>query len=179
MEKTELIKYSIKETSEMLKVSKRTLHHYEEKFDLPIQRDISGNRIYSDSNIELLEKIIHLKNKGMTLDGIKAMFEESGIINTSEKKVIVMDEKSLEIKSLLMDEIKKVISEQIQFEMQDTKDILKHLLNENIDLKQEILSSRQLNEKLQEKHFQELDSKLTSWREKESKKPWYKFWDGK
>lgn len=114
------LRYTIGEASERLgNLSYRTLHYYEQKVGLTISRDGSGNRIYSEKDIEIFETIIDLKKKGLTLDGIKALFQEKGIIPAEENNIVVIDEKAFEMKELLLNEIKLAVGEQIREEFSE------------------------------------------------------------
>lgn len=163
------IKYSIAEASERLKVSYRTLHYYESKFGLFIERDGAGNRVYSEYNIELLEKIIELKGKGLTLDGIKNLLLDKGIIDPENEDIVVIDEKVMDAKEFLINEIRDSIAKQIQLELRDTKDKLDEIIQENEELRNEIKELKYASEK----HYKLIDEKITSWRESKDR-PWYK-----
>lgn len=169
------IKYTIAEASERLGgISYRTLHYYEQKIGLKINRDNMGNRIYSEYDIELFENIISLKKKGMTLDGIKTLFQEKGILPAEESKnIVVIDEKAFEMKELLLKEIKSAVAEQISDSLNDTYNKLEQLVSENAELREEL---RKLQHQVDD-HYNKIDRQLTTWREEKNKdknKPWYK-----
>ncbi len=161
--------YSIGEVSERLGVTYRTLHYYENKFNLQINRDGAGNRIYTEENVEILEQILALKSKGMSLDGIKALFQEKGLIKKEENSnLIVVDEKTIELKELLITEIKKAVSDEIQKELEFTKELLEKVIEDNNNLRDEIRKMQRQSEE----HFKKFDERLTDWRNKQQ--PWYK-----
>lgn len=161
--------YSISEASELLGISYRTLHYYEQKFDLSINRDSSGNRYYYEYDIELFDKIVQLKKKGMKLDGIKTLFQEKGLLPVNrESKVMVIDEK-VSAKQLLIQEIQNAVSEQMRRELQNTNSKLDLIINENNELREEV---RQLLRESDE-HYRKIDRKITQWRECASQ-PWFK-----
>ncbi|MCT4584101.1 MAG: MerR family transcriptional regulator [Peptostreptococcaceae bacterium] len=160
--------YTIKEVSERLGVSYRTLHYYEQKFELEINRDGSGNRNYSEYDVELLEKIVDLKTKGLKLDAIKELLKEKGILKPNENNVVVVDEKSLDIKDFLISEIKSTIVQELKHHYQETNNKLDDLSKENELLHEEIRNLQRQSEN----HYNKIDQKLTSWRE--NQQPWYK-----
>lgn len=177
------LKYSIKEASEILGgVSYRTLRHYEDKLGLEISRDGAGNRIYSEKDIDLFDKILDLKKKGMTLDGIKAVFQDKGILsNEGDNSVIVIDEKALEIKDYLIKEIRTSIGHQVNEELVEMKELLHEnqakmndLIEENQELRgliQEFFQHTEQHSTNMEEHLQEFSEKLEK---QDEKQPWYK-----
>lgn len=163
--------YSIAEVSERLEdISYRTLHFWEEKFGLNINRDTAGNRIYTEYDVELFDKIIELKKRGMTLDGIKTLLQERGLVPIDEENgILVIDEKSMEIKDILIAELRMAVSEQVREALKETNDKLNIIITENEALKDEV---RQLSRKTED-HYSKLDRQITSWREARDR-PWYK-----
>ncbi|MBS4539388.1 MerR family transcriptional regulator [Clostridium sp. D2Q-11] len=159
------VQYSIKEVSERLDISYRTLHYYEKKFNLQINRDKSGNRIYTDENIDVLEKILDFKSKGMSLDGIKTLFIEKGILEDEKSDLVVLDEVSLDIKENLINEIRLAVSK----ELKGTNEALEKVLEDNKSLRDELRSIKRQNED----HYSKIDKRLTEWRNN-SEKPWWK-----
>lgn len=171
----EELKYTISEASERLDgLSYRTLHYYESKIGLNIARDGAGNRVYTEHDIELYENIIGLKKKGMTLDGIKALFQEKGIVDQEQDKhIVVVDEKALEMKEYLISEIRQAVSLQMKEELEETNFKLDQILQENSQLKEELHSLRTQNEE----HYSAIDQKIALWREQnknEKEKSWVK-----
>jgi DNA-binding transcriptional MerR regulator len=167
----EEITYSINEVSERLGVSYRSLHYWEEKLVIPINRDGTGNRVYSESDFDLLAKVKELKLKGMSLDGIKELFQEKGLLQKSiDAPLIVVDERSMELKDYILGEIREVVSQ----ELANTNSKLDQIIQDNQTLRQDNDSLREELRKLQrqsEDHYSKIDSQLSAWR---SKKPWYK-----
>lgn len=159
------ITYSINEVAERLDVTYRSLHYWEDKLNLQINRDGAGNRRYTESDIEILEKIKELKLKGMALDGIKALFAEKGILQQPENaNLIIVDEKSLEMKEYILDEIREVIKSEIK----ETNEKLDQVLKENQDLREEL---RKMQRESAD-HYSKIDVQLQAWRDKQQ--PWYK-----
>lgn len=165
------LNYTISEASERLdNISHRTLHYYEKKIGLIINRDGAGNRIYSEDDIELFERILELKKRGMTLDGIRTFFEEKGIVKPeNDNSVVVIDERNIELKNLLLSEIKSAVAEQIKDELKTTNSKIESLITENTELKEAIKKLQRDNIE----HYNKIDEKLSSWRNS-SDRPWYK-----
>ena len=68
--------YTISQLAEKLSVSAHTLRFYEKEGLLPsIQRDQSGNRLFSQADAEWLELLRCLQNTGMPLKEIKQFVE--------------------------------------------------------------------------------------------------------
>lgn len=162
-------------------ISYRTLHYYETKLGINIARDGAGNRIYSDQDIVLFDKIIGLKKKGMSLDGIKALFIENGLIEPeADTHLVVVDEKTLELKDFLISEIRAVVASQMREELIETNSLVNQLLQENHALREQINDLKSQNED----HFSKIDQRITQWREEhyqapQDKKPWFKKMLGK
>lgn len=171
MEEMKEILYSIQEVSERLDISYRQLHYWEEKLELQITRDNSGNRQYSENDIELLERVKELKIRGMSMDGIKALLREKGILpEPVPKNVIIVDDKAMELKSYILNEIRDVFAQELQQTNHNlclTLEKIETVLKENQELKDEICKLQ----KQGEDHYNKIDSQITAWR---NKKPWYK-----
>jgi DNA-binding transcriptional MerR regulator len=183
------ILYSISEASERLGLTYRTLHYYEQKLGVHISRDGAGNRIYTEENILVLEKVLELKKKGVSLDGIKAMLEENGLLEASENnKLIVMDENTLQLRDYFISEFRQMLIEERQELAQEFKqqmDVVIQEIKEQSKNEIEILTQHnsELKEEIEkivrssEDHYKKIDDKLTAWRENKEDKP--KSWLGK
>lgn len=176
----EEIMYSIAEASERLKVSNRTLRHYEEKFEYEVSRDTSGNRQYTEADLEIFEQIISLKSKGLTLNAIKKIFQDEGLIGVKNK--IIIPEEQNEVFSFFVNEIKKEVALTMELSLKETNEKLSEalaiieenkkatelILKENRDLKDEL---KKYNNNTED-HYKMIDDKLIAWRNS-SKRPWY------
>ncbi|MEG2984508.1 MAG: MerR family transcriptional regulator [Peptostreptococcaceae bacterium] len=66
------MKYTVKEVSMKTNLSSHTIRYYEKEGLLPfVKRDKSGNREFSDQDLEWISLIDCLKNTGMPLKNIK------------------------------------------------------------------------------------------------------------
>ncbi len=90
--KTLMKTHYVKELSRLTKVSIRTLHYYD-KIGLlkPSDRHPNGYRVYSEKDLEKLEKIITLKFFGFTLARIKQLLaNESVTLQLLETQLILL-----------------------------------------------------------------------------------------
>ena len=157
--------YSISDASERLNLSHRTLHYYEEKLSLQINRTTSGERIYSEEDINLFEIIKDLKNKGMRLDGIRSFLIEKNLIRINQNNEIIQLDEFEYQRSVFREDFKYVLSEQLT----NINSKLDRVLDENQLFKDQIdILMRQTDE-----HYKKLDGYLTSWRNNK-KTPWFK-----
>lgn len=160
----EKLTYTIAEMAERFGVTYRTLHYYESKVGLQINRNSSGDRIYSESDVEMFESIFDLKSKGMTLDGIRKLFIEKGVIKSDPiSHMVVIDENTMELKDLILE----AIGEKVSDILKTTNNKLDQVIRENEELRETLRQiQRQSNE-----HYSKVDEQLTAWR---NRKPWYK-----
>lgn len=89
-----ILVYKIKEVSEKTGISAYTLRYYEKEGILPsIERDKSGQRVYSDENIAWLEIVVCLKDTNMPLEEIKEIVRLSmiGDETIDERKQILLE----------------------------------------------------------------------------------------
>ncbi|WP_268913556.1 MerR family transcriptional regulator [Lentilactobacillus sp. SPB1-3] len=69
--------YTIAEVAEKFNVSKNTLRYYESEGLVPsISRDQNGIRHYSENDVEILNRIIHMRRLGATVKEAKWFDEE-------------------------------------------------------------------------------------------------------
>jgi DNA-binding transcriptional MerR regulator len=174
------LRYTIAEVSEMFETTHRSLRYYEDKIGFKINRDSAGNRVYSEHDIELIERLIDLKKKGLSLDGIKELFIENGLIDPqADHNIVVIDENTVKAKDFLIGEIKRAVSSQIQEEIEETHLKLDQLLEENDQLRREIQEIKDQSEERSKSGDEKLLSiadSINEWREELSKPsiPWYK-----
>ncbi|MDV2682942.1 MerR family transcriptional regulator [Alkalihalophilus lindianensis] len=112
----------VKEVAELVGISVRTLHHYDE-MDLLKPETItdSGYRLYSDANLETLQQILFFKELGFSLKRIKGLLDDPSFDH--EEALIIQKQMLLE-KRHRLDQMIKTVEKTIQHmkgEIQMTK----------------------------------------------------------
>lgn len=109
------MKFSISEVAKKMNLSVSTIRYYDKEGLLPfIERSDSGYRIFSESDVKMLEIIECLKHTGMSIKDIKAFS------NWSKD-----GDCSLEQRYEMFLERKKIVEEQIQ-ELKKSLDLINH-----------------------------------------------------
>ncbi len=70
--------YSIKEAGNYLAVQSYVLRYYEKELGLVILRNAQGHRVYSTQNLEMIRRIIELRDQGIELKHIKSKIKDLG-----------------------------------------------------------------------------------------------------
>lgn len=82
--------YSIGEVSEMTDLEQHVLRYWESEFDqLKPRKNRAGRRVYTDEDIEMVQRVQHLlKEDKYTIEGAKQVLEreEGGEITSSEHR---------------------------------------------------------------------------------------------
>lgn len=109
------MKFSISEVAKKMNLSVSTIRYYDKEGLLPfIERTESGYRIFSESDVKMLEIIECLKHTGMSIKDIKAF---SNWVKDGDY--------SLEQRYEMFLERKKVVEAQIQ-ELQKSLELINH-----------------------------------------------------
>ncbi len=103
--------YTIKQAAEKVHLTVHAIRYYDKEELLPfLERDASGNRFFTDNDIEWLSLICCLKNTGMPIKQIKeyiqACFEGDHTLEARKQLLIAHREKVLKE----MDELKMNLS---------------------------------------------------------------------
>lgn len=172
-----MVEYTISETAERTKLSHRTIRYYEEKFNLDVKRGADGRRTYTDDNLDLLESIVELKGKGLSLDGIKTILEQKGHISPAAKTdLIQIDEKSLELKEYILNDIIDAVDESIKVKLEPLLDHMRKTEEDNQLLKSSLAEMKIL---IQEQSKNDMTAELKELKElftnQKSKKKMFSF----
>lgn len=164
---TKIIKdelYSIGQICELLEIENFNLRYIEKTVGLDIKRNNAGERIYSSKDIETFKFIFELKDKGLNYKAIKKVLEHQeeivvdSVDNEAEKGLIIPEEKLQKFMSMIKNTIDESIENRVNSKLEGITNSIEILVKQNKELKQEL-------EHEQEKHFMELDRKLTKLRE--------------
>ncbi len=182
-------RYSITELSESLNITDHALRFYEKEFGLKIPKDSRGRRFYTTELANVMYQIKDMRDQGLELKAIRKIFEDENIISEAntfsvftsepakgEQLPALMGSSPAHLNSselaVIMDAIntmKEQVYSNISTELMSTKDhISKEIQKSKLELGACVEnSSRKLEIKL-DRHFQEVDRSITSWREKKS-----------
>lgn len=111
--------YTIKEASELTGLSIHTLRFYDKSGLLPmVGRTETGNRIFTDSDIEWIQTICCLKDTGMPLKEIKYYIDlfMKGTSTLSERRQIFIDHRVALMKKIAeLEKNLEIVEHRIQF----------------------------------------------------------------
>lgn len=154
------MEYTISEAAEIIGYAPHVLRFYEKEFNINIPRKDSNHRYYTYKEIELMEYIKSLKDKGFGNKQINLIINSPEIImnnnkvnNSGEGQLTINDNMRNETFDFLdVEKVTYEISEKISHnfleklsshlakENQDTSDLIESLKDEIIELKNEIHS---------------------------------------
>ncbi len=183
-------RYSITELSEALNITDHALRFYEKEFGLKIPKDNRGRRFYTPQLANVMYQIKDMRDQGLELKAIRKILEDQNIIQEcaapipfnpaipiSEDnlpaviaaQVSQMGSKELSVIMDALNSMKEQFFENISSELSSTKEqITKEIQKSKLELGACVEnSSRKLEIKL-DRHFQEVDRNITSWREKKN-----------
>jgi len=111
--------YSASEVAKKLKLSKDTLRYYEKEGLIPsIQRNESGHRIYSESDIEWIFLIRCLRDTDMPISKIKqyvALLMNGGETIHERRAILLSHEKYIKRKISAYQKLLKLIGKKVEF----------------------------------------------------------------
>lgn len=172
-------RYTITELSEELGVTDHALRYYEREFKLNIPKDERGRRYYTSEHANIMYQIKMMRDDGLQIKDIKKVLKPELVANIPPTITlddssfsilpVEFDNKSADIKRFF-DDFKTDITNCISSEMSITKEQLsREILKSKLELGACVENSMRKLESKMEKHFQEVDSALTNWREKNKK----------
>lgn len=103
----------VKEVADLVGISVRTLHHYNEiGLLIPEETTDAGYRVYSDENIETLQQILFFKELGFPLKKIKEMMDRPSF---DRQEALSMQHQMLLEKRKQLDKMIQTIEKTIQY----------------------------------------------------------------
>ncbi|MDF2986582.1 MAG: transcriptional regulator, MerR family [Eubacterium sp.] len=183
-------RYSITELSESLNITDHALRFYEKEFGLKIPKDNRGRRFYTTELANVMYQIKDMRDQGLELKAIRKILEDENVIHENntgpaysgisidceDKFPAVITPTSAQLSknelAIIIDALnnmKEQVFDNISTELLSTREqISKEIHKSKLELGACVEnSSRKLEIKL-DRHFQEVDRSLTSWREKKN-----------
>ena len=142
--------YTISEVSELTDYPPHVLRYYEKEFELDIPRNESNHRYYTYKEIELIQYIKSLQNKGFSNKQIKLIIKSPELVaNNNEETAIttIMPMEKLDINNLsqeISDNLHNILNEElkplIDSKYNSNEQIILELKEEIENLRKEISS---------------------------------------
>jgi DNA-binding transcriptional MerR regulator len=170
------VEYTISEVSEMTGYAPHVLRYYEKEFEIDIPRTESNHRYYTTKEIELIQYIKMLQDKGFSNKQIKLIISSPELVvsNSNDTSLEVMNNDidassiAIEISKSLEDIFFSRLNDIITKGNQDNISLIQELKDEIMSLKQEINSKERdvlicenakLKMRLKEKTYEVLEIK--------------------
>ncbi|HLR20414.1 MAG TPA: MerR family transcriptional regulator [Tissierellaceae bacterium] len=168
--------YSISEAAEITGYAPHVLRYYEKEFNMDIPRKNSNHRYYTYKEIELLQYIKDLKDKGFNNKQINLIINspEELMSNESNNSLNVLNDNidtssiGIEISKVIEDRFFEKLSKYLSMRNEDTEDVIDSLKDEIIALRTEINSKERdvlicenakLKMKIKEKTYENISLK--------------------
>ena len=142
--------YSISEVSEITGYAPHVLRYYEKEFDIEVPRKDSNHRYYTYKEIELIQYIKDLKDKGFGNKQIKMIINSPQTVFSTEETSIdiikddiaAVDPKdiAIQISSIIENQFFEKLTNYLEENQHSTVDLVETLKDEIIALRQEINS---------------------------------------
>ncbi len=151
--------YSITEVAERLGISASTVRKYEQDYFLNIMRNEIGHRVYTNTDIDVLEKIIELKQEGANIHLIRKMLDKEEVV---ELPVEILNNEPFthatymsnieQFKTDIIEELEKQLQEELQEQEERiikriTQKQLNQMQSENKKLMDYIAATREENKR--------------------------------
>lgn len=144
------VEYSISEAAEIIGYAPHVLRYYEKEFEIDIPRKDSNHRYYTYKEIELMQYIKSLKDKGFANKQIKMIINSPETIlsqddtNTglvkSQAQVVKPDDMAILISEALEERFFEKLAQHISNHSDDTSKLIEDLKEEIVNLRNEINS---------------------------------------
>lgn len=185
--------YSISEVAEITGFAPHVLRYYEKEFDIDVPRRDSNHRYYTYREIELIQYIKDLKDKGFSNKQIKMIINSPETVFNQEETnlALVKDDVSMvdsreiasQISTIIEDRFFEKLSNYLEENHNNTSDLVEALKEEIIALRKEINSKEhdvlicenaKLRMKVKEKVYENVRLKEEIFRLKNEKQGFFK-----
>lgn len=124
--------YSINDLAQKLGISISTIRKYEQDYRLNIMRNESNNRVYTETDIEVFEKILELKSEGANLHLIRKILAKEDV---AHEVPIVIEENNLNLYSidLFQEQVIKHIDDIINKKVNSIKEEFNIVLDKKLE----------------------------------------------
>lgn len=170
-------KYSITELSEMLQLTDHCLRFYEKELELTIPKDDRGRRYYTAEMANIMYKIKVMRSEGLEIKAIKKILQDECLFcptpsdNIDTVSLKPVSDKDYESIRMFFNDFSKQLTDNITTEILSAKDILtREISKSKLELGACVENSMRKLENKMDKHYQDVDAALGSWRKKNSKK---------
>ncbi len=170
-------KYSITELSEMLQLTDHALRFYEKELELTVPKDDRGRRFYTAEMANIMYKIKVMRSEGLEIKAIKKIFQDECLFspnapaNIDEVSLKPVSDKEYDSMKLFFDDFSKQLTNNITTEILSAQDILAREINKSkLELGACVENSMRKLESKMDKHYQDVDEAIGSWRKKNKKK---------
>lgn len=142
--------YSISEVSEITGYAPHVLRYYEKEFDIEVPRKDSNHRYYTYKEIELIQYIKDLKDKGFGNKQIKLIINSPQTVFSNEESALEIlkndiapldpSDIAIQISSIIEDQFFEKLTNYLEENQHNIIDLVETLKDEIIALRQEINS---------------------------------------
>ncbi len=177
-------RYTITELSTSLNITDHALRFYEKEFGLNIPKDNRGRRFYTTELANVMYQIKAMRDQGLELKAIRKILEDENIIRPKDISIPIPAEQlpavvSKKLEELSGAELSLILEALNGIKEQLFNNVAEEFINTRQHISKEIHSSkvelgacventsRKLEIKM-DKHFQEVDRYITSWRERKN-----------
>ena len=155
--------YIISDAAKVLEIEPHVLRYWEDELKLNITRNKLGHRLYTEKDIEMLQKIKLLKEKGLRLKAIKMMIktnekEAKDYKNKRENNLTTQNQESVTTNSLKLKQFQEFMKDIFQNSLKENNDILKNELIKGVSAEIRHVANEQ--EALEEKRYRKLDETI-------------------
>lgn len=126
--------YSVREVSDILKIEPYLLRYYEKELGLTIKRNNKSHRVYTGEDIELIRRIIDLREKGLQLKAIETIIKENKKITQDTYEELSSTSLALEQESSDITDIKQYIGEELSIKQNSLEPTSRGLISDDINI---------------------------------------------